>query len=78
MNSASGAGLKKKKKKVENAQGNKRGRKRAIQTNLRALAVVELNSYIAILATPKHQKEVGINGSILIFFSSIVIVHIYR
>ena len=57
---------------------NKRGRERAIQTHLRALAAVELNSYITILTPPKHQKEACSSGAILIFFSSIATVHIYR
>ena len=35
---------------------------------LRALAVVELNSYIAILAPPKHQKEAYSSGAKSIFF----------
>ena len=46
--------------------------------HLRALEAIELNSYIAILAPPKHQKEACSNEAKSIFFSSIAIVHIYR
>ena len=44
---------------------------------LRALAVVELNSYIVILAPPKHKKPPSSSGAIAIFFSFIATAHIY-
>ena len=44
---------------------------------LRALASVELNSYNAILAPPKYQKQPCNSGGIVIIFSWIVTVHIY-
>ena len=45
--------------------------------HVRSLAAVELNSYIAILAPPKHQKQPHNSGAILIIFSFIATVHIY-
>ena len=45
---------------------------------VRALAAVELNSYIAILALPKHRKPLSSSGVIAFFFSFIATVHIYR
>jgi len=44
---------------------------------LRALVVVELKNYIAILAPPKHKKNSYSNGAKPIFFNFIVTVHIY-
>ena len=44
---------------------------------IRALAAVELNNYIAILAPPNTQKNPYSSGAILNFFSSIATVHIY-
>ena len=39
-----------------------------IAQQLRAFAVVELNSYIAILAPPKHQKQPCNSGTKGVFF----------
>ena len=44
---------------------------------LRALIAVELKSYIAILAPPKHKKTHATVELNLFFFSLIAIVHIY-
>ena len=45
---------------------------------IKALVVVELNSYIAILAPPKHKKPPSNGGAKTIFFSFIATVYIYR
>ena len=43
--------------------------------HLRALEAIELNSYIAILAPPKHKKQPYNSGVKDMFFSFIATVH---